>query len=196
MTEVQTNALILKLRVLFDTIAKEAEANPTFARKVEASLHGILDRAAVVSNAESIARRFAPSRSAPQSPPPPWAPPAPSSWSPPAPPSRATPPRSAWSPPAQPPRTTPDGPSMLDGVTFDPLECHIEAAVMGGREQEARAFLGRLDRSQLEEVVKAQRLPGQRSLTQAIRDAEQASAVDAIVDSAAERVKRRFSAIG
>ncbi|ADP69348.1 hypothetical protein Rvan_0058 [Rhodomicrobium vannielii ATCC 17100] len=194
MSEAQTKALLLKLRALFDTIAKEAATNPAFARQVEASLHSIIDRAAAEANAETIARRFAPSRRASPPPPPPWASPAPSY--PPASPPRAVPAPSAWNPPPSLARGTPDSPSMLDGVTFDPLECHIEAAVMGGREQEARAFLGRLDRSQLEEVVKAQRLPGQRSLTQAIRDAEQTSAVNAIVDSAAERVKRRFSATG
>jgi len=177
MSETQAKVMA-KLRALFDVIAAEADANPAFARKVEASLQSIFDRSAAEANAESIARRFAPTRRATVAapwtqPPPPWA--APSS------PSRAA---------------APETPSMLDGVTFDPLECHIEAAVLGGREQEARAFLGRLDRSQLEQVVKAQRLPGQRSLTQAIRDAEQASAVDAIVDSAAERVSRRFSAAG
>ncbi|MBT3070188.1 hypothetical protein KKP04_04800 [Rhodomicrobium sp. Az07] len=183
MSEPQTKALLLKLRALFEAIAREADANPAFARRVEASLHSILDRAPAGPDAETIASRFAPPRNAP--PPPPWVPRAPSSWSPPAESPRA----------AQSPRAAPDAPSMLDGVTFDPLECHIEAAVMTGREQEARAFLGRLDRSQLEEVVKAQRLPGQRTLTQAIRDVEQASAVDAIVGSAAERVKRRFSAL-
>ncbi len=83
---------------------------------------------------------------------------------------------------------------LLHNVTFDPLECHIEAALLTGREQEARAFLGKLDRGQLEEVVKAQRLPAAKSLQKTIFEADSASAVDAIVGSAAERVRNRLSA--
>jgi hypothetical protein len=83
---------------------------------------------------------------------------------------------------------------MLHNVTFDPLECHIEAALLNGREQEVRAFLGKLDRAQLEEVVKVQRLPGAKSLQKAIQEAEQARAIDAIVGSAAEKVRSRYSA--
>lgn len=84
--------------------------------------------------------------------------------------------------------------TMLHNVTFDPLECHIEAALLNGREQEARAFLGKLDRAQLEEVVKAQRLPGARNLHKTIHEADRARAVDAIVGSAAERLRSRYSA--
>jgi hypothetical protein len=86
------------------------------------------------------------------------------------------------------------GQTLLQNVTFDPLECHLEAALLGGREQEARAFLGKLDRSQLEEVVKAQRLPGAKSLHKTILEGDAASAVDAIVGSAEERVRSRISA--
>jgi hypothetical protein len=85
---------------------------------------------------------------------------------------------------------------MLHNITFDPLECQIEAALMNGREQEARNFLGRLDRAQLEQVVKAQRLPGAKSLQRRIQEADAASAVEAIVGSAAERVRSRYSAAG
>lgn len=83
---------------------------------------------------------------------------------------------------------------LLHAVTFDPLECHLEAALMGGREEEARAFLGKLNRAQLEEVVVAQRLPGAKTLRKVIQEGEEATAVDAIVGSAAERVRNRFSA--
>ncbi len=85
---------------------------------------------------------------------------------------------------------------MLHNITFDPLECQIEAALLNGREQEARAFLGKLDRVQLEQVVRAQRLPGARSLQRKIHDVDSASAVDAIVGSAAEKVRSRYSAAG
>ena len=85
-------------------------------------------------------------------------------------------------------------PKLLNHVTFDPLECHIEAALINGREHEARAFLGKLDRSQLEQVVKAQRLPAAKGLHKAILEKDTASAVDAIVGSAAERVRNRLSA--
>jgi len=79
--------------------------------------------------------------------------------------------------------------------SFDPLELHLEAAIIGGMEQEARAFLGKLDRAQLEQVVKAQRLPGARALQKAIAEAQDPStAVDAIVGSAAEKVRGRFLA--
>jgi hypothetical protein len=83
--------------------------------------------------------------------------------------------------------------SLLHHVTFDPLECLIEAALINGREQEARAFLGKLDQAQLEEVVRAQRLPGAKSLRQKIAEAGTAAAVEAIVGSAAERVRSRLS---
>ena len=85
---------------------------------------------------------------------------------------------------------------MLHNITFDPLECQLEAALLNGREQEARAFLGKLDRGQLEAVVKAQRLPGARGLQKKIEGDDQASAVEAIVGSATERVRSRFSAAG
>ncbi len=94
------------------------------------------------------------------------------------------------------PRVPAPAPSnkLLHNVTFDPLECHIEAALLTGREHEARAFLGKLDRRQLEEVVKAQRLPAAKNLQKTILEADAASAVDAIVGSAAERVRNRLSA--
>ncbi len=84
---------------------------------------------------------------------------------------------------------------MLHNITFDPLECQIEAALLNGREQEARNFLGKLDRVQLEAVVKAQRLPGAKSLQRKIQE-DAVSAVEAIVGSAAERVRSRYSAAG
>ena len=82
---------------------------------------------------------------------------------------------------------------LLHNITFDPLECHIEAALLGGREQEARVFLSKLDRWQLEEVVKAQRLPGTKNLQKAIFEGDSASAVEAIVGSAFERIRSRLS---
>jgi hypothetical protein len=88
-----------------------------------------------------------------------------------------------------------DAHQMLHNVTFDPLECHIEAALLNGREQEARAFLGKLDKVQLEEVVKAQRLPGAKMLQKVILEtADTAAVVDAIVVSAAAKVRNRYSA--
>lgn len=87
--------------------------------------------------------------------------------------------------------------TMLHNVTFDPLEFHLEAALMNGREAEARAFLGKLNHAQLEEVVRAQRLPGAKTLQKTILEAaDPASAVDAIVDSAAEKVRSRYFAAG
>jgi hypothetical protein len=82
---------------------------------------------------------------------------------------------------------------MLHNISFDPLECHIEGALLGGREQEARDFLSKLDRWQLEEVVKAQRLPGTRNLQKAIYEGDTATAVEAIVGSARERIRSRLS---
>jgi hypothetical protein len=82
--------------------------------------------------------------------------------------------------------------TILQNV-FDPLECQIEAALINGREQEARDFLSKLNRTQLEEVVKVQRLPGAKSLHKTIFEEDASSAVDAIVGSAAERVRSRFS---
>ena len=88
------------------------------------------------------------------------------------------------------------GHTMLHHITFDPLECHIEAALLNGREEEARAFLGKLDRAQLEAVIRAQRLPGAKNLRSKIDEDDSAAAVDAIVGSAAEKVRCRHSAAG
>jgi hypothetical protein len=96
--------------------------------------------------------------------------------------------------PASRPKEKSEAHKMLHNITFDPLECHIESALLGGREEEARAFLGKLDRGQLDEVVKAQRLPGAKSLSEKILETDTATAVDAIVGSAAERVRSRLSA--
>jgi hypothetical protein len=98
--------------------------------------------------------------------------------------------------PAPRPKEASDAHPMLHNITFDPLECQIEAALLNGREQEARNFLGRLDRAQLEAVVKAQRLPGAKGLQKRIQEVDAASAVEAIVGSAAERVRSRYSAAG
>ena len=84
--------------------------------------------------------------------------------------------------------------TLLRHVTFDPLEIHIEAAILSGREHEARDFLGKLDRLQLDEVVRAQRLPGAKDLQKTIVEEDVAAAVDAIVGSAAGRVRGRLSA--
>jgi hypothetical protein len=146
-----------RLQALFAVIAEEARANPSFARKIEASLEGA---------AEKRGCEFAAAR-----------------------PSRRPTPMAR-------PKEIGVAHTMLHNITFDPLECQIEAALLNGREQEARNFLGRLDRSQLEAVVKAQRLPGAKSLQRKIQEADAASAVEAIVGSAAERVRSRHSAIG
>ncbi len=88
------------------------------------------------------------------------------------------------------------GHPILHTITFDPLECHIEAALLNGREEEARAFLGKLDRAELEAVIRAQRLPGAKTLQKKLHEDDPAAAVDAIVGSAAERVRSRHSAAG
>lgn len=109
------------------------------------------------------------------------------------------PPRNLPVPVAAPPAAAPAAKDsgkankLLHNITFDPLECHIEAALLGGREQEARVFLSKLDRWQLEEVVKAQRLPGTKNLQKAIFEGDSASAVEAIVGSAFERIRSRLS---
>ncbi len=95
--------------------------------------------------------------------------------------------------PAGTPKDSGKAHKLLHNISFDPLECHIEAALLGGREQEARSFLAKLDRWQLEEVVKAQRLPGTRNLQKAIFEGDTASAVEAIVGSAFERIRSRLS---
>jgi hypothetical protein len=146
--------VLARLRALFEVIAAEAQANPHFARKVDASLDGpprVTTEIRVVSSRGGAA-------------------------------------------PA--PKDVGDAHPMLHNITFDPLECQIEAALLNGREQEARNFLGKLDRVQLEAVVKAQRLPGAKSLQRKIQEADSSLAVEAIVGSAAERVRSRFSAAG
>jgi hypothetical protein len=156
MTDASARALA-RLRALFDAIAAEARVNPTFARKLEASLDSLpIQKAHEFPAARSARRPAVASR----------------------------------------PNEAIDAHPMLHNITFDPLECQIEAALLNGREQEARNFLGRLDRAQLEAVVKAQRLPGARSLQRKIHEADAASVVEAIVGSAAERVRSRYSAAG
>ncbi len=156
MTDIAARVLA-RLRALFDVIAAEAHANPSFARKVDASFTPALEPRLYEISAATAARK----------------------------PLAAAKPREAGEPH-----------TMLHNITFDPLECQIEAALLDGREHEARAFLGRLDRGQLEAVVRAQRLPGAKSLQRRFHEDDQASAVEAIVGSAAERVRSRFSAAG
>ncbi len=141
-------ALIAKLDGLFEAIAQEARANPSFAAKLGCALTSL------EANLEM-----------PQKP----------------------------SGAAAAPGGEARHHTILENVTFDPLECQIEAALIGGREEEARAFLGKLNVVQLDEVVKTQRLPGAKDLQKTIFDEDTAAAVDAIVGSAAERVRSRFS---
>ncbi len=113
--------VLARLRALFEVIAAEAQANPGFARRVDASLEGAQKATEIrVVSSRSVAAPVA--------------------------------------------KDACDAHPMLHNITFDPLECQIEAALLNGREQEARNFLGKLDRVQLEAVVKAQRLPGAKSL--------------------------------
>ncbi len=80
---------------------------------------------------------------------------------------------------------------------FDPLAVHLEAALLNGREQEARAFLNKLSRAELQEVVQAQRLPGGKALQKAILEAaDPASVLDDVVASAGQKVRGRHLAAG
>jgi hypothetical protein len=147
--------VVARLRALFDAVATEAHANPSFARKVETSLAAALEpRLCEIPNTAAARPLHAAKKEVGETHP------------------------------------------MLHNITFDPLECQLEAALLNGLEQEARAFLGKLNRGQLEAVVKAQRLPGAKGLQKKIEEDDQASAVEAIVGSAAERVRSRFSAAG
>ena len=145
-----------RLRALFEVVSEEASVNPSFARKIEASLETAGGNGCEFPTARQARRPALVAR----------------------------------------PKEIGEAHPMLHNITFDPLECQIEAALLNGREQEARNFLGKLDRAQLEAVVKAQRLPGAKSLHQKIHEADAASAVEAIVGSAAERVRSRYSAAG
>jgi hypothetical protein len=174
--------ILAALRDLFETIASEVRSNPAFAGKVMASLTGTpaVPQAQAPSAMSALrgASTAAATQARPMSPVPGLLGALP-----------ATP------QPAPPPGAPKDSKAnmLLHNVTFDPLECHIEAALLGGREQEARLFLSKLDRWQLEEVVKAQRLPGTRNLQKAIFEGDTASAVDAIMSSAFERIRSRLS---
>jgi hypothetical protein len=145
MTSEREASILANLHALFQAVAEEARANPTFAGKVEATF----------TNAGAAQRSQ----------------------------------RQAAAPA---PADAVKARNLLNQVTFDPLECHIEAALMSGQEQEARAFLGKLDHGQLEQVVKAQRLPGAKGLQKAILEGGTATAVDAIVGSATQRIRSRF----
>jgi hypothetical protein len=176
--------IIAALRDLFDAIAIEVRSNPAFAGKVQAALLGTAAAPPAVpaqpagpAQSAMNALRGASTAAAP---------------------ARPVSPVLAAIPAAMP--LPPPGSkdpklnnSLLQNVTFDPLECHIEAALLSGREHEARLFLSKLDRWQLEEVVKAQRLPGTRNLQKAIFEGDTASAVDAIMSSAFERIRSRLS---
>ncbi len=181
MNEDRQARILAALRDLFDAIAEEVRANSSFAGKVQASLAG----AAGLANAAGTP---VPATQAPAAPTPgtlgpgvmnvlrhlPAPPPPPS-------------------PSAQAAKDAAKAHKLLHNISFDPLECHIEAALLGGREQEARNFLNKLDRWQLEEVVKAQRLPGTKNLQKAIYEGDTPSAVEAIVGSAFERIRSRLS---
>jgi hypothetical protein len=190
MSDDRQTKILAALRDLFDAIAQEVRANPSFAGKIQASL----------ANAAGLAKATGIRGAAVQTPG-----------------AQALPaqPPVMLNPgvmsvlrnlPASPPAPPPSVPAayqaakdaakantLLSNISFDPLECHIEAALLGGREQEARGFLNKLDRWQLEEVVKAQRLPGTRNLQKAIYEGDTSSAVEAIVGSAFERIRSRLS---
>jgi hypothetical protein len=190
MSDDRQTKILAALRDLFDAIAQEVRANPSFAGKIQASL----------ANAAGLAKTTRAPGPAAQTPG-----------------AQALPaqPPVTLNPgvmsvlrnlPASPPPPPPSVPAayqaakdaakantLLHNISFDPLECHIEAALLGGREQEARNFLSKLDRWQLEEVVKAQRLPGTRNLQKAIYEGDTPSAVEAIVGSAFERIRSRLS---
>jgi hypothetical protein len=190
MSDDRQTKILAALRDLFDAIAQEVRANPSFAGKIQASLANAAGLAKATGAAglaaQTLGAQTLPSpppvtlnpgvmsvlRNLPASPPPP--------------------------PPALPAayqaaKDAAKANTLLQNISFDPLECHIEAALLGGREQEARSFLSKLDRWQLEEVVKAQRLPGTRNLQKAIYEGDTPSAVEAIVGSAFERIRSRLS---
>jgi hypothetical protein len=199
MSDDRQTKILAALRDLFEAIAGEVRANPSFAGKVQASLAHTagLAKAASISALGTL-RPNAPS-------------PVPAM---PVPASPAVPGQGSLSPgvmnvlrnfptPSAPPPPPPapvqaakdanKANKMLHNISFDPLECHIEGALLSGHEQEARSFLAKLDRWQLEEVIKAQRLPGTRNLQKAIYEGDTATAVDAIVGSAFERIRSRLS---
>lgn len=198
MNDERQTRILTALRELFDAIAEEFRANPSFAGKIEgalASAAGLTDEAEALGTAPLRLSTAGPAAPSPS--------PAAASkqglgLSPgvmnvlrnfPAPPAPPPPPAA----PAQAAKDANKANKMLHNISFDPLECHIEGALLSGREQEAREFLRKLDRWQLEEVVKAQRLPGTRNLQKAIYEGDTASAVDAIVGSAFERIRSRLS---
>jgi hypothetical protein len=189
MSDDRQTRILAALRDLFDAIAQEVRANPSFAGKIEASLAnaaGLAKVTGVQGPAAPLGSQALPAqppvmlnpgvmsvlRNLPASPPPP-PPSVPAAY--------------------QAAKDAAKANTLLNNISFDPLECHIEAALLGGREQEARSFLNKLDRWQLEEVVKAQRLPGTRNLQKAIYEGDTPSAVEAIVGSAFERIRNRLS---
>lgn len=88
-----------------------------------------------------------------------------------------------------------DSKLRIPAAGFDPLAVHLEVALLNGREQEAREFLRKLSRSELQEVVQAQRLPGAKALQKAILEApDPAAMVDDVVASAGQKAKGRLSA--
>jgi hypothetical protein len=186
MNEDRQARILAALRDLFEAIAEEVRSNPGFAGKVQAALANSKAAAqppkaqAQPQSAMSVLRGASSA-----TPPPP----------PPASPVLAVIPANLAAPLPAAAKDANKANKLLHNVTFDPFECHIEAALLSGREQEARLFLSKLDRWQLEEVVKAQRLPGTRALQSAIFEGDTASAVDAIMSSAFERIRSRLSTV-
>jgi hypothetical protein len=178
MNEDRQARILAALRELFETVAGEVRSNPAFASKVHAALTGTPQGPAQSAMTALRGASAAAAQARPMSPVPGML--------------GALPAAAQPAPPPGAPKD-PKANMLLHNVTFDPLECHIEAALLGGREQEARLFLSKLDRWQLEEVVKAQRLPGTRNLQKAIFEGDTASAVDAIMSSAFERIRSRLS---
>jgi hypothetical protein len=88
-----------------------------------------------------------------------------------------------------------DEAAAQEAGSFDPLQVHLEAAVIDGLEVQVREFLGKLTRPQLKEIVSAQRLPHATGLMSLIDTAETSSeAIDSIIDSVVEKVRARISA--
>jgi hypothetical protein len=189
--------ILTALRELFDAIAEEVRSNPSFAAKVQASLASAAGTVSPPAGTVSAATGTLSPAAEAISPPPGKVNSPTGTLSPPIMSVLRHLPELAAASPAPPPGTAAKdngkANKLLHNITFDPLECHVEAALLSGREQEVRTFLGKLDRWQLEEVVKAQRLPGTRNLQKAIFEGDTPSAVEAIVGSAFERIRSRLS---
>jgi hypothetical protein len=169
MNRVERDQLALKLAAVFEAVVAEVKANPVFAEKL----------GAIITGGEGEQSHSGRNRMRKKSP-------------------IANPSAAPEQPATAPLQQKAQGKIQDEGhAPFDPLKVHLEAAIINGRESEARAFLTALTAEQLETVVRAQRVPQAKALQKLIQETSgvgsnpESHVIDAILNNVAASVRGR-----